>query len=40
MGAPDDGPPPEDCVQVIAATSLYNDERCNTNLGAICECDP
>lgn len=39
-GAPDDGAPGEDCVEVIAATHDFNDERCNTQLPAICECAP
>jgi hypothetical protein len=39
-GAPDDDPPGEDCVTALAATQLYNDDRCNTKLPAICECEP
>ncbi|MEO7093368.1 MAG: lectin-like protein [Polyangiales bacterium] len=39
-GAPDDGPPSEDCVEVVSATSKINDQRCNTQYVAVCECEP
>ncbi len=39
-GAPNNGPPTENCVEVISATSQINDERCNTNYVAVCECEP
>jgi hypothetical protein len=39
-GAPDDGGPGEDCVEGIMATSQINDERCNTQYVAVCECEP
>ncbi len=39
-GAPDDGPPSEDCVEIVSATSQINDQRCNTQLVAVCECEP
>ena len=35
-GEATDGNPGEDCVEVIAATHNFNDERCNTSLPAIC----
>ena len=39
--APDDAPPGEDCVEAITAVAMFNDDRCNnTQLAAICECDP
>ncbi len=38
-GAPDDGPPSEDCVDVVSTLTQINDERCNTSLRAICECE-
>jgi hypothetical protein len=38
--APDDQNPGEDCVAAIAATHQFNDDRCNTNRPAICECGP
>jgi hypothetical protein len=39
-GAPNDGPPPEDCVELVSATSQINDERCSTQYVAVCECEP
>ena len=39
-GAPDDAGPGEDCVEGIMATSQINDERCNTQYIAVCECEP
>jgi len=39
-GAPDDGPPSEECVEGVSATSQINDERCNTQYVAVCECEP
>lgn len=39
-GEPDNGPPAENCVATVSATSRFNTERCNTKLAAICECDP
>lgn len=39
-GQPDDGNPGEDCVEGIMATSQINDERCNTQYVAVCECEP
>jgi len=39
-GAPDDQNPGEDCVEVVTATSQINDERCNTQYVAVCECEP
>ena len=39
-GQPNNGPPAENCVEAITATGEWNDDRCNTNLPAICECDP
>ena len=39
-GAPDNGPPPENCVEIVSASSQINDERCSTQLTAICECEP
>ena len=39
-GAPDNGGPGEDCVEGITATSQINDERCNTQYVAVCECEP
>lgn len=38
--APDDQNPGEDCVAAIAATHQLNDDRCNVNRPAICECAP
>jgi hypothetical protein len=38
--APDDQNPGEDCVEAIAASHQFNDDRCNTKLPAICECAP
>ncbi|MFN0249640.1 MAG: C-type lectin domain-containing protein [Kofleriaceae bacterium] len=38
--APDNGPPPENCVEMVSATSQINDERCNTQMPAVCECEP
>ncbi len=39
-GAPDDQNPGEDCVEVVSALSQINDERCNTQYVAVCECEP
>jgi hypothetical protein len=39
-GAPDNGPPAENCVEIASATSTMNDERCNTQFVAVCECEP
>jgi len=39
-GAPDDQNPGEDCVEGVTATSQINDERCNTQYVAVCECEP
>jgi Lectin C-type domain len=30
----------EDCVEALSALHKFNDERCNTSLPAICECNP
>jgi hypothetical protein len=38
--APDDQNPGEDCVAAIATSHQFNDDRCNTNRPAICECVP
>jgi Lectin C-type domain len=38
--APDDAGPGEDCVEAIPATHEFNDERCNTDRPAVCECAP
>ena len=38
-GAPDNAGPGEDCVEAVSATHKINDERCNTQLPAICECE-
>jgi hypothetical protein len=38
--APDDQNPGEDCVAAIATSHQFNDDRCNTNRPAICECGP
>jgi hypothetical protein len=38
--APDDAGPGEDCVEALVTVNKFNDERCNTTLPAICECDP
>lgn len=37
--APDDAGPGEDCVEAITATAKFNDQRCTTQLPAICECE-
>jgi hypothetical protein len=37
--APDNGPPPENCVEAITASAMMNDDKCNTQLPAICECE-
>lgn len=39
-GAPDDSGPGEDCVSATAAAQTINDERCNTQYVALCECEP
>ncbi|HEU0034832.1 MAG TPA: lectin-like protein [Kofleriaceae bacterium] len=39
-GAPDDAGPGEDCVSATSATQTINDERCNTQYRAVCECEP
>lgn len=39
-GAPDNAGPGEHCVEGIMATSQINDERCNTQYVAVCECEP
>jgi len=39
-GQPSDGPPPEDCVELVSAITKLNDERCNTQYVAVCECEP
>ena len=39
LPAPDDAGPGEDCVEAITALAKFNDQRCNTQLTAICECD-
>ncbi len=39
-GAPDDANPGEDCVEGVTASSQINDERCNTQYVAVCECEP
>lgn len=38
--APDDQNPGEDCVAAISTTHQFNDEKCNNNHPAICECAP
>ncbi len=38
--APDDQNPGEDCVAAISNTHQFNDEKCNNNRPAICECAP
>jgi hypothetical protein len=38
--APDDQNPGEDCVAAIAALHQFDDDRCNNNHPAICECAP
>lgn len=37
-GAPDDNGPGEDCV--ASTTTEFNDDRCNTQYRAVCECEP
>jgi len=37
--APDDAGPGEDCVEAITAIAKLDDQRCTTQLPAICECD-
>ena len=37
--APDDAGPGEDCVEAITALAKFNDQRCNMQLPAICECE-
>jgi hypothetical protein len=37
--APDDAGPGEDCVEALTATAKFNDQRCNMQLPAICECE-
>ena len=39
-GAPDNGPPPENCVEAVSATSQINDAKCNIQQIAVCECGP
>ncbi len=38
--APDNQNPGEHCVAALAATHQFNDDRCNTDHPAICECVP
>jgi hypothetical protein len=37
--APDNAGPGEDCVEAITALAKLNDQRCNMQLPAICECE-
>jgi hypothetical protein len=37
--APDDAGPGEDCVEAVTALAKFNDQRCNMQLPAICECE-
>jgi hypothetical protein len=40
-GAPDNGPPPQNCVEGVMGTpEKINDERCNMQQIAVCECEP
>jgi hypothetical protein len=39
--APDNQAPGENCVEVLTAAAMFNDDRCTpTSHAAICECDP
>jgi hypothetical protein len=37
--APDDAGPGEDCVEALTTLAKFNDQRCNMQLPAICECE-
>lgn len=38
--APDNAGPGEDCVEALNPANQINDDRCNTALPAVCECNP